>query len=891
MNRLKRFLGKYWFYIVAFLIPWIVMIIHSLVYDTWLTGNGSLLAGDTLVQIVPLFYEFWEKVHSGESLLYTWNIASGCDFHAALGYFMSPFTLLLLLVPKNWIPDAVQFVMILKWSLTAVTMTHFFYHTKYNKLIQQKKLISMFLGLAFCLGSGMIWFITYIQFNDVMICFPLLLLLIEKMVDEKRWKLYYLVLAFCIISNSYITFEVCIFLVIWFIFQFSANTQEKFKKFLIFAGSSVLAALTSVIIVLPSLVVAQERLAVSDPARELRYVNSCLMPFHTFFKQFFLFSKIARPNDIEPNIFISIIVLMLGVSFFFVKIGKKRKLYMMFVSVFLVASFFSGALSIVWHLFKIPNGVYHRFSNIFVFWMLFLALYTIMHIKQINKKHTIFIGGLLLIASVYTFFKIEVYSSFLGYLISFLLIVLYIIIIVLYCKESIKHRDLLVVLVICGLLELIVNSFYSFEFYDSTQEYKDGGQYYTVSSLLKETTLDDGERIAAANPTSNICMLDDKASASGFVSAINGRMMYLYERLGMSYNGQVEYVVRGASPLLNLIFNVRYAITRTDVECSDQKLIATKEEYSLQHIKRLAGLGYMVDESIRYWDVAQDDCFETQNQFLELAVDETAIFTDVEPKIDCYDSYGETLERDEDFAQLGSYVYALDRVTGTKADFMQMDFYVEKDMDLYMYSCADIYFYTAILVDGEVLHLDARTFNQSTFHIGNVKKGQKITVCMIPETGEKGEKEKIFFRFAEYHEEAYAKAYEKLSKNVYQIEQMESDYVKGTIKADEAGIMMTSIQAVDGFTVLVDGKEVPYETIGYALIGVPLEAGEHTVEFKYRTPYIDLARGITAGAIAIFIVLCIIDWKRKKKQSIIEVTEEVESVAIEEATAEEVAVE
>ena len=77
MKKIKN----YGCYIIPFLIPWLLIVVHSIVRGSWLTGQGGLLNGDTGTQLYPLMVELWNKVHSGESLFYSWNGGSGFDFY------------------------------------------------------------------------------------------------------------------------------------------------------------------------------------------------------------------------------------------------------------------------------------------------------------------------------------------------------------------------------------------------------------------------------------------------------------------------------------------------------------------------------------------------------------------------------------------------------------------------------------------------------------------------------------------------------------------------------------------------------------------------------------------------------------------------------------------
>lgn len=868
MKKIKNFIKTNWFYMMALLLPWAIALIHSLVADTWITGNGNFAMGDLQAQIIPICYELWDKIHSGESLMYTWHIADGCDFGALLGYLVSPFTLIMLLFPRNCIPDFMQFTMIMKWSLAAFSMVYFFYHTKHNTLKHHKKAVSLFLGLAYALGNAVVSYILYVQFMDVLICFPFLLLLVEKMVEQKKWKLYYLLLTFCIVSNTYIAFQVCIFLIIWFIMQMNAKTEEKWKKFFLFAGVSILSAITTISGLLTGIILSRGRIIDSGTSDKLTYIKSAVISASDFIKQLFVFEPIIEANDRTPNIYFSILAVLLILLFPFIKMGRKRKIYMFSVAVLFVASFFSGALSLVWHLFNIPNGVYHRFMYLFVFFMIFMLLYVLERLEDIKLWQVIIISVIAIGAYLYTFFSIEAYNSVVVYLVTALLIVFYIILMILYCRKSITYSNMLLVIVICGILELTVNVGSSFKMYDAELYFGENGFMDAGCDLVNQAELAAGERIVTSNPTSDLGLMSGQNSDAGFMSSINVDNKTLHEKLGMGSNSKVEFLSRGASPLVNLIFNVRYGLGESEMLFSDAELVTKDNFLQLYRLKRLAGLGYMVNDTITEWSYENKNCFQFQNDFVEKAVGEEDIFYTVDTEdLSCQNVFGETYERNKNYIDNGVYAYDIENQYGDEYDSLQIDFTAKEDMDLYMYFWSEDNYDLKIFIDGQVRHEDIRPFLQSTYHIGEVKKGQRIAVCAVPaQNFSVGDVTSLMFTFGQFNETVYSRVYEKLTQNVYDIEVEEADYIKGSIQADKDGVMMTSIQAVDGFTVYVDEKETEYEVIGGAMIGVPLKAGKHTVEFRYRTPYKTLGRCISGGAFVVFLLICFVEWRKKQNK-------------------------
>ena len=86
------------------------------------------------------------------------------------------------------------------------------------------------------------------------------------------------------------------------------------------------------------------------------------------------------------------------------------------------------------------------------------------------------------------------------------------------------------------------------------------------------------------------------------------------------------------------------------------------------------------------------------------------------------------------------------------------------------------------------------------------------------------------------------------------------DYIKGKVNVTkDRTTLFTSIPYDKGWKVYVDGKKVKYEKLLTAFIGVDLEEGEHTIEFKY------FPRGLILGSIVSFITLLITTLYSKKQ--------------------------
>ena len=865
MKKIKGFLFNNWMYITALMLPWIVVIARCLYDGVWLNGNGHIARGDMLQSIIPYAYAMWDKIHSLDSLSYTWQVMDGIDFHMISDIFISPLTLLMFVFPRNMVPDIVQFLMVCKWSLAAFSMTFFFYNTRFNKLTKERKITALFLGTAFALGNGINSFLEYPYYMEVIVLFPFLLLLVEKLAYEasvknlkwykKKAFWYYVLLTYCIYACFYLSFQICIFLLFWFFVQVEGSIRDILKRFGVFVFTSFMAGISNFGLLYISYSLYSSRAGIKDYAYYNEFCSKLLIKPEELMAGLFAFQPIHSEFEFFPNIYISITAVMIAILFPVVKMKPGRKIYILTGLIVLTLSFFIGRLNLLWHINNLPNGVYNRFMYLFMFMVLFMALLVINNIERICKDNVIIETMILLICFVFTVIRYKDINA-LGCAATMIIIVFLIMMLLLYIRDSISRRTIINLVVVCGMTELIAGAFMSFDFHVCpTTFFGDKSIVDKTVSLIDENEINAGERITSMYPFFNIGVVAGMDSDSGFVSAINTNNRDFHSRLGMAQSGNVVFGCRGASPLVNNIFNIRYGVGESEVVFSDAKLVGNVENEMVYRINRLTGSGFMVDATVSDWDSEISDCFEYQNDFVRKALGGTDIFTEVPMEINCFDTFGEEYKADEEYIKDGIYYYLSEIKYGDEKETRQYDIIIKEDMDLYMYYRCPLSFKVYVFIDGEQLHEDETAYLQSTYHIGEVKKDQKVSIVTSPMRDlEVGKMVDCMFRFARFNEDAYEAAYSKMSKSVYNIEEKESGYVKGTINSDKDGIMMTSIPYINGYKVYVDGKQSEIKLIADTMIGVPVKKGEHTVEFMYRTPYIYLKWIMLIAAMLVVIV-------------------------------------
>ncbi len=844
--RFKVFMKKYWIYAVAFLLPIVVVIVNCLIRDSWLLGNGSILTGDAGNQYIYLYEELWNKVHSGDFSFFSWNAAGGFDFYLNLLYYMiSPATLFILILPKSCLEDALQFFMVLKWALLSCTSVCFFMNTRLNTLRKNKQLVSLTLGLSYAIGGFFICVLQFFNWMDTMILFPILLLLVERLVRDGRWKLYYILLTVAMFCNFYMAFSVCIFLLLWFVLQLQLVKKVDKSAYIKFFGSSVLSAISCMAVIMPSIMNVSDRYTAEHSDYVIYEGHLSLVEL---ISRFFALSK---PETGDVHFYISMEILVVAMLFCFVRMRPKIKFTMIMIFMFILISLFVEPLNLMWHGFAVPHGYSPRYAYVFAFMLDVMTLCVIERLRHVRIWHCICV----LLAGVglfcYAFFNISKYEDYYVYLITILAFVFCLILLVLLSRRSIKKKSFLVLFCLLSIVELTADAYQKMDNYNvpkpENRSYVE--ETYEMASKL---SLNKGERLQFNDAEYNLGMSLGVPALSGYISYFNGGLGTLAYNLGImiSVDSGIKYV--GGTPLLDLIFNIAYDIGISDTELINKSKCETEGDLTIYRNDQLAGFGYMVDSDILDWNCNNEVTYRLQNEFVKCAtgVDSGELFNLCPINdIECTTPIG-LLENENDTN--GVFVYSYTPVY--ESDEMVMDFTVEKDMDLYLQLYASDKFYFAVEIDDQVVLEKYEDVVGMIIPIGKVKKGQKISImCFVDEHS--GEEIQISGIALELNKDVWQSAYNSLSESTYQISEMNSDYVSGTIEPDKDGIMMTSIPAMRGFDVFVDGKETEYKKIADALIGVPLEKGSHMVEFRYHTPYAGYGWIISLCGVAIFILI------------------------------------
>ena len=224
------------FLFLSFFIPLIIYLFFF--YINGLLTDKMILIGDSEVQYYPLFHYLKGILDGTNSIFYSFSKGvGGTMFGTFLYYISSPLNLIVHFIEDKYILDFMTYLTIFKLSLCGLTM--YIYMSK--KFKTNSYMILIFSILYSLSGYNLNYFLN-IMWLDVIALAPIVLLGIDRIIENKSPLLYIITLTISIYSNYYISYMLCIFCVLYFIYEillkydFKKNKKEilkSFKKFII----------------------------------------------------------------------------------------------------------------------------------------------------------------------------------------------------------------------------------------------------------------------------------------------------------------------------------------------------------------------------------------------------------------------------------------------------------------------------------------------------------------------------------------------------------------------------------------------------------------------------------------------------------------------------------
>ena len=656
---------------------------------------------------------------------------------------------------------------------------------------------------------------------DCIALFPLIMIGLERLVQEKKAGLYYITLALCIFCNYYISIMICIFLVFAFVLLFFSQKKGKGGAVLRFGWYSLLAGASSAILLLPEIAV----LSVSGSA-EGGFPKTAEFYFNILAElgRGAAVTSVYTGNDHWPNLYAGAFSLFLvWIYVLNRRISWKEKVPRIAMLAFFLVSFAENQLDYIWHGMHFPQALPGRQSFLYSFVLLSMGFAAVRKRKGTKIWHiavAAIVSMMLLLLSGW--YGDETVTEPVSLVITALFICVYAVTFVL-TKITGKKKRLAFAqfAVFVAVAELAINmaatGFGTTSRVAYTEKQTD---YENLLETAKEDNEETGSGFYRVEDTERKTKNDDSlygyASATIFSSLMNLDVSHLFQSLFME-GGKNFYCYNGATPLSSSLFSVKYMLSDSALEESPYRtLIGGSGSSFLYRNNYSLPLGFVMDEqAIANWTSSTADRMASLNSLTSALGAEGQMLYPATCVTDA-NAGDTTIDIAEDGYYYADYVSCTsDTLTVNRSDGWTKQY--------------------------------SKTSHRYLIELGECKAGDEIHIL-------NSNMESIEFQVYQLNEKVVQQAFDTLNAQTMQLTDMTDRKIEGKIQVQNAGRLILSVPADEGWTLYVDGKETEIEPLADALVGVHLEKGSYTIKLCYTTPGLKVGAGISLGAVILFLI-------------------------------------
>lgn len=856
LNRIWEFLKDKYVYTLTFLIALVMMIGAWYIGEVGPFGGRCLVVVDGVHQYLPFFSEYQDKLKNLETLQYTMDVGLGNNFLSLWSYYLSsPFNLIVLLCSKSHLPMALNLIISAKIILGALCFAYFLMHAG-RKPVKNPGIIVFSLFYAF--SSFVVGYYWNLMWLDSVFVFPLIILGMERMFTKKDSRMYILALFYSFFCNYYISFMICMFLVLWFFTFHFKSFRDFFFKGVRFAAASLTTAAMAAVVLLPAYKGIMTTASAEFGLPEWEFYGS----FADTLRSHLFCSEVMtnQVTDAGTNLYCGIFTILLAFMFFFIKdISLEKKMKYGMLLALLVISFNNQMLNYIWHGFHNQYGIPNRFAFLYTFILLLMAYEVYLKRAQLKLPMAVLAYLLSMLFVIFCYYNAEVTYDTKIYMLTGGVLTLYLVLFALYRELPKGKKVVQYIIVFAALMEMAINGLFAFgQVGSSDPEYYYGD---TENFEKLKDRVDESEQGLYRSDILEPLFVDEATwynlkSMGIFGSTVRGELVDMMGNLGF-YTGANEYLYYGATPFTNALFGVKYVYTRDgdyinvamEEYDSEENITVYKNNYALP-------IAYMVDEDAFYFDAADNGPFTVQNELSGALTGIEPVFTTIYDDLQM-EVYGTNLEVEKRDEYNADYTKAND---SARADFI---YTIPRDMDLYVSLRGANVHKIALLIDGSEVAFDR--YQGQTFHVGKMKAGQMVDIQFVLNDGEDMSGD-LYCYPMEFQEEQFMAAYHKLLNQSMEVTEYSDAKIEGNITAKEDGILMTSIPYDEGWTIYANGEKMDtYSLIG-GLLGIDLPAGEYNIKMVYHCPGLLTGFITTLLGIVFFIVFMWIERLQRESQ-------------------------
>ncbi len=885
--------SPYIYLFFSFIIPIAIMYLVYVAMGIHPFGEESVLVLDLNGQYVYYFEALRNILHGGAEMFYSFSRSLSGEFMGIFAYYLaSPLSFIVALFPTERMLDALLVLILLKVGFAGASFGYYLHRNSAHR----NKLIIIAFSVMYALCSYATTYQENTMWMDALIWLPLVTLGIEQLIKHRRFKLYIVSLALAIISNFYIGYMICIYVVIYFFWYcFSHKNELDENRYLLrplirISIASVIAIAISAVIILPTYYsLSLGKTDFSNPSWAFTENFEIL----DFFTKFLPSSYDSVSYGGLPLVYGGVLMILLVPAYFAARsISSREKLSSLVVILFFVFSFIARPVDLIWHGFQFPNWLNYRYSFMLVFFMLVLAYKAIGNLKRVGIGFMIGTGAVLVIFTaicqklefesyINSDLKLQTYQTI------WLTIIAAIILTALVClliriKDKLKKESVSLALVAVVCIEIFCSTLSCFALHDTELSYSNYKPYNEFLSGLRPVVaeLEENDPSFYRYEKTHHRKYNDNLAlnirgVSGSTSTLNASTIELLKKLGYASDAHWSKYL-GGTPITDSLLGIKYIINDGSsklleryysVESAGEKYVIYRNPYALS-------LAYGVSDSINELDLsAYISSFEATNALVDAMLGQDSADVFVPILID--NTEIKNLSRRSGY-QDGYVKYEND--SSTQNGTLTFEITVPNNEEIFMYVPSKYQRESKLSVslNGSAAVSKGTIFAKETRRIislGRYNKGDVLSV----EIKLNNDSDNIFFiptttYFYYLDTAACTAALEGLLANPQFIidEGYTDEHLDGQITTTEPSqTILTTIPYDEYWQIYLDGERVEYYKTIDSLIAFDIEtAGEHTLTLTYKSGAVNAGIVITVCGLIIFTTACVVEHILKKKKKI-----------------------
>lgn len=853
-NAEKKTILKY--YIAAFLIPALLMLLVYMILGTYPFGERSILVADLRYQFLD-YYEYLKSIILGDNdFFYTFSKSLGGDAIGFCAYYLqNPFNLILLFFSRELLPVGVMIMLILEAGFAGLIFNYFL------NQIHKPHVSSIIFSSAYAfIGMYVAYMNLTIYFFNIAI-FPLVILGIYRIVKNPKQKMMFIFsLGASILTCYYMGYMACLFSVLFFIYALLCEMDhiKKIKEYkeqiVSFIISGVLAVGITAFDLIPTILSLSGEKGNSEP---IQFFISRKFYMTDLFSNLYSMAFDGNISNGRPLIYAGLTAVLFTMLYFLNKnIKQKERILSFLLLLVLLGCFYIYAIDLIWHGLSEPVGFPYRYSFIFSFLLLHFGYCGFTAARENGIKNQAYLP-IVIIFLIYSGYLLLTKHTAVGgkvILINAVLFLLIMIVSSIYIRSQKSMTICLFLLIGLQCTDVAANAVHSIGQYPDCKE-AEYAEYvaYAEEGIQAIQKYDDSFYRMEKNfrRTHNDAMAYEFNGLSHFSSTQKEVTKEFLGKMGFRNNGNWAFYNDGSTTFADCFLGVKYLLSQFDAHGKPYPIIMNGDKYWVFENPYVLPLGFGITEDILNVNMESTDSFEIQNEIADsFTSKENQIYTEIELK-------------DTKLVNLSQ-----DGTTYTRID-PEQEAYIEYQLLIDREDLVYLYFTAPSLQEADLIinEWDNRgqyfsRYNWDITDLGGYKPGDTVSVRLAL-TGDSITVDNAYFYYE--NEAALINWFEQSEINGWNPKKVTSSYLKGTVMMTEDNpYLMFSIPYEKDWKVIVDGETVNTREVLGALLAVEIEPGEHFVEIKYvpRGLYI----GVMITLFSIFGTIVLIVPKSLKKE-------------------------